>query len=145
MRYLMKQKIWSWGNNFVIKNDRDEACFQVHGQVFSFGDKLSFCDMADNELVFIRQKVFSWGPTYELHRPAGEPSAMVSKHLWTFFKDRFTVDVTADGPSPDDLLVQGDFWDLEYQFIRQDRPIASVSKKWFSWADTFGVDVAGGE
>jgi len=145
MRYVMKQKVWSFGNNFAIKNEAGADCFLVHGQVFSFGDKLSFCDLAGNELVFIQQRVFSWGPTYELHRVGGAPSALVSKHLWTFFKDRFTVDVTSDGPTSDDLEVQGDFWSLEYQFVREGREVARVSKQWFSWADTFGVDVGEGE
>ena len=108
------------------------------------GDKLSFQDMGGNELVFIRQRLLSWGLTYELQR-AGGPTAVVKKSLWTFFKDRFTVDVAADGPTPDDLEVRGDFWDHEYEFARGGQVVAAVSKRWFAWTDTYGVDVADGE
>ena len=147
MRYVMKQKIWSWADSFAIQSDegggRLADRFTVKGQVLSLGDKLSFCDMAGNELVFIRQKLLSWGPSYELQRAEGSSAAMWK--AWTFFKDRFTVDVTADGDSPDDLDVQGDFWDHEYAFVRGGSTIADVSKQWFSWSDTYGVDIANGE
>ncbi len=140
MRYLMKQKLFCWGDDFSIKNEAGTDVFFVDGKAFSFGDKLSFQDCQGNELAFIRQKVFAWGPTYEIHRD-GELAAVVKKELFTLFRCRFTVDV----PGPDDLEAQGDFLDMEYTFARDGRPVAEVSKRWFTWADTYGVDIADGE
>ena len=128
----------------TIKDDSGADRFIVDGRAFSIGNKLSLQDAAGRELIFIREKVLSWGPTYELQR-AGGPAATVKKDLWTFFKDRFTVDATSDGPTPDDLEVRGDFWDHEYAFARGGNTVATVSKRWFSWADTYGVDVAAGQ
>lgn len=144
MRYIMRQKLWAMGNDFTIKDEAGNDHFFVDGRAFSIGDKLSFQDMAGNELIFIRQKIFSWGPTYELHQSGG-PSAIIKKNIWTFLRDRFTIDVGADGPTPNDLEIQGDLLDHEYAFTRGGQTIARVSKKWFSWADTFGVDVGPGE
>ena len=56
MRFLMKQKFWSLGDDFVIRDDRDNDCYQVDGEVFSFGDNLSLRDMAGNEVASIRQR-----------------------------------------------------------------------------------------
>jgi len=144
MRYIMKQKLWAMGNDYTIKDEGGNDHFFVDGKAFSFGDQLSFQDMARNELIFIRQKLLAWGPTYELHQNGG-PSAIVKKNLWTFMRDRFTIDVGADGPTPDDIEIQGDIWSHEYSFNRSGQPIAQVSEKWFSWADTYGVDIAPGE
>ncbi len=140
MRYLMKQKLVCWGDDFAIKNEAGEDVFFVDGKAFSLGDKLSFRDMQRNELAFIRQKLLSWGPTYEITRK-GELAAVVKKHLFTLFRCKFTVDV----PGPDDLEAQGSFLDMEYTFTRGDQPVAEVSKRWFAWADTYGVDIAEGE
>ena len=96
MLYVMKQKIFSFGDDFVIKDDQGRDMFCVDGRAFSFGDKLSFEDMAGKELAFIRQKVFSWGPTYEIYRE-GQLAAVVKKELFTFFKCRFSVDVPGSG------------------------------------------------
>ena len=88
----MKQKLFCWGDDFTIKNEAGHDVFFVDGKAFSIGDKLSFQDMAKNELAFIRQKLLAWGPTYEITRD-GALAAVVKKHLFTFFHCKFTVDV----------------------------------------------------
>ncbi len=140
MRYVLKQKLFSWGDDFKIKNEAGEDVFFVDGKAFSFGDKLSFQDLNGNELAFIRQKLLSWGPTYEVYRQDAL-AAVVKKHLFTLFRCKFTVDVHG----PDDLAAQGSFLDHEYSFSRGDREVAVVSKRWFSWTDTYGVEIAQGE
>jgi uncharacterized protein YxjI len=141
MRYQMKQKLFSWGDDFVIKDADGNDAFFVDGKAFSLtGHQLSFQDMSGAELAFIKQKVFSWGPTYEIYR-GGERVALVKKELFTFFHCKFTVDVAG----PDDLTADGEFTDHEYTLSRGDRPVATVSKQWFTLGDTYGVDIAGGE
>jgi uncharacterized protein YxjI len=136
MQYQMKQKLFSWGDDFIIQNALGEDSFFVDGKAFSLGDQLSFQDMARNELAFIKQKIFAWGPTYEIYR-AGELSAVVKKELFTFFHCRFNVDV----PGPDDLTAEGNFAHHEYIIKRGAGTVATVSRKWFSWTDTYGVDI----
>jgi uncharacterized protein YxjI len=140
MRYMMRERILSWGDDFRIKNADGDDAFYVDGKVFSFGDKLSFKDPAGNELVRIEQKLLSFGPQYEVLR-SGETVAIVKKHLFTLFKARFTVDV----PGPDDLEAKGDFLAHEYTFERAGRDVARVSKRWFSLSDTYAVDIDEGE
>lgn len=140
MRYVLKQKFWSWGDDFKIRDERGQDAFVVDGRAFSWGDKLSFQDRQGQELAFIRQKLLAWGPTYEIARD-GDVLAVVKKELFTLFRCRFTVDV----PGPDDLEARGDFLDHEYTFERGGRTVASVSKQWFSLTDTYGVDIAEGD
>jgi uncharacterized protein YxjI len=140
VRYVMKQKFLSWGDDFTIQDDQERDVFFVDGKAFSIGAKLSFQDMSGNELLFIRQKLLSWGPTYEILRE-GVRVAVVKKELFTLFHCTFMVDV----PGPDDLVAEGDLLDHEYVFRRGESPVASVSKRWFTWTDTYGVEVNEGE
>jgi uncharacterized protein YxjI len=140
MRYVMKQKLFSWGDDFYIKDESGRDVFFVDGKAFSFGDQLSFQDLSGNELAFIKQKLLAWGPTYEIYR-SGELFAVVKKELFTFFNCRFMIDV----PGPDDLEAEGEFFDHEYVFTRHGEAVATVSTAWFSWTDTYGVDIADGE
>jgi len=140
MRYVMKQKLLCWGDDFAIQDDQGRDVFFVDGRAFSIGSKLSFQDMAGNELAFISQKLLAWGPTYEIYR-GGQLAAVVKKSLFTFFHCTFTVDV----PGPDDLEAEGDFLDHEYSLTRGGTTVATVSKRWFSWSDTYGVEIADGE
>jgi len=96
--------------------------------------------MVGNELAFIRQKFFSWGATYEIHR-ASQLAAIVKNTLFTYRHCKFTVDV----PGPDDLEAEGDFLYHEYRFTRGGRTVATVSKQWFALTDTYGVEIANGE
>ena len=140
MRYVMKQKLFSFADDFAIRDASGADRFFVDGRVFTIGAKLSFQDVERHELAFIKQRVLSWGPTYEIYRNESLV-AVVKKELFTFFHCRFTVDV----PGPDDLSAEGNFTDHEYNITRGDQIVARVSKQWFAWTDTYGVDIADGQ
>ena len=139
MRFVMKQKLFSWGDDFTIKDDAGRDVYFVDGKVFTWGKQLSFQDMAGNELLYIKQQLLSWGPKYEITR-GGELVAVVTKELFTLFSCRFVVDV----PGPDDLEAKGDFMDHEYDFVLHGQTVAKVSKTWLTFADTYGVDTLDG-
>ena len=140
MKYVMRQKLLSWGNDFTIKDETGADRYFVDGRALSLGDKLSFQDMQGNELAFISQRLLSWGPTYEIYE-RGQRVATIKKKIFTLFRDVFEMEDAAAG----DLDATGDFFDLEYTFTRDGRTIATVSKRFFSWTDTYGVDIADGE
>ena len=137
MRYIMKQRWLSWGDDFSIQDAEGNDVYFVDGHALSFGDKLSLQDMHGNELAFISQRLLAWGPTYDIYFN-GQLHATVSKRLFTLFKCKFEVDV----PGPEDLEAEGDFWDHEYLFKRHGEVVASVSKRWFSWTNTYGIDIS---
>src|SRR5262245_19910227 len=132
MRYLLKQKLFSWGDDFRVRNAAGDDVFFVDGKVLTLRNKLSFQGMNGTELAFIQQKLLSSGPTYQIYRD-NRLAAVVKKKLFTLFRCQFTVDV----PGPDDLEAAGDFWEHEYSFRRNSREVAQVSKRWFSWTDTY--------
>ena len=136
MRYIMRERILSWGDDFTIRNENGEDAYYVDGKVLSFGDKLSFKDAQGKEVALIDQKLLAIGPQYEIIR-GGRTVAVVKKQLFTLFRARFTIDV----PGPDDLEAKGNFIDHEYSFERDGRQVARVSKKWFSFSDTYGIDI----
>src|SRR5690349_6581864 len=140
MKYMMRHKIFAFGDDFVIKDETGADRFKVDGKVFTIGDKLSFQDLSGRELAFIQQRLLSWGPKYEIYRD-GNVAAVVTKKLFTLFHCKFIVDV----PGPNDLEAKGNFLDMEYEFTRGGRVVAECSKRWFGWSDTYGIDVAPGE
>ncbi len=140
MIYKMQQKFFTLGHDFKIQDSSGQNVYDVDGKFLSLGNKLSFRDMAGNELAYITQKLLAWGPTYEITHN-GQLQAVVKESLFTLFKHRFTVDVEG----PNDLVAQGNFMDYEYNLTRNGQHVATISKQWFSIADTYGVEVAEGE
>ena len=137
----MKQKLFCWGDDFRILDEDGNDIYLVDGKAFVLlRQRLTFLDMAGNELAEIRQRLLTWGPSYEIIR-GGDVVATVSKHVFSLAFCKFTVDV----PGPGDLEATGSLFDYEYKFRRRGQVVASVSKAYFSWTDSYGVDIADGE
>jgi uncharacterized protein YxjI len=96
--------------------------------------------MEGHELARVRERIFAWGNTWDVLRN-GRTVGVVHKKLFTLLRCAFTIDL----PGPDDLVAQGDLLDREYTFTRDSKKVAEVSKKWFHFTDTYGIDVADGE
>ena len=59
------------------------------------------------------------------------------KQLISPFVDRYTIDI----PGPDDLTITGSLLEHEYTIERGNRVVATVSKRWISVTETYGVDI----
>ena len=142
MQYLMRQKWLAFGDDYAIQTPDGREAFYVDGRAFSWGSKLAMRAGGKNgpEVAFISQKLLSWGPTYEIYRD-GQLFAVVKKELFTFFRCAFKIDV----PGPNDYEAQGDFLDREYVFSRSGRAVGEVSKRFFSWTDTYGINIVDDE
>jgi uncharacterized protein YxjI len=138
MRYAVKQKIFSFGDSFTIRDEAGNDCFTVKGKVFSLGDKLRIYDMGGKELVYIEQKLFRFLPEYSIYYD-GQLYATVKKEF-TFFKPKFKIH------SPlAEYDAEGNVWGMDFSILRNGKLAALVSKKWFAWSDTYGVDIYEGE
>lgn len=134
MRYQIRQRIFSLGDNFVIKGENDEPRFIVKGKVLSFGDKLSLQDLNGNELFYIEQKLFKFLPEYYIFHN-GMNVANVKKEF-SFFKPKFHIESQYGTYS-----MEGDIFGHDFNVLKDGRTAAYVSKKWFAFSDTYGVDI----
>ena len=140
MKFVMKQKFWSLGDDFVIRDEDGNDCYIVDGRAFTLSHQLSILDMKGNELAFIRERLIAWGPTYEIHQPGKVPTVVKKEHF-TFFHCKFAV----DGPGNQDSEASGDFMDHEYEIQGRYGRAAVVTKSWFSMTDSYGIEIADNE
>ncbi len=138
MRYLVRQRIFSFNDSFNITDENERPVFQVEGKIFSIGNKLNIYDMNGNNRVYIEQKLFRFLPEYEIYE-ADKLVAKVKKQL-TFFKPK--LDIYSDYGK---FEVEGDVFGYNFSVVRDGKVIAAVSKKFISFSDTYGVEVAEGE
>ena len=140
MRYLIREKLLCFGDDFWIEDEAGRKIYKIDGRAFTIlREKLGIEDAAGREIGFLREKLLSLRKAYEIHIH-GRHAATVSKDLLTLFRCSFTVDV----PGPDDLEAQGSIFDHEYTFTRGGEDVAIVSKRWFTVRDTYAVEVADG-
>ena len=138
MKYEIKQKIFSFGDSFTIKDEGGNPSFVVRSQLFSFGNKLSIENLEGNELVYIEQKLFKFLPEYIIYI-RGEQVATVKKEF-TFFTPKFNIESNMGSYN-----MVGEIFSHEFQIIKNGGMVASVSKQWFSFSDTYGADISQNE
>lgn len=138
MRYFVRQKLISFGDDFTIRDVEGRDCYFVDGKALT--DKLSFQDMKGKELAYIEQRDDLHRATFEIHRD-GAMFARVTAPTISIEQCHFHVDV----PGPDDYDARGDFREHEFEFVRRGRPVAKITRKHFSLTDHYVVDIEEGE
>src|SRR6195952_4092321 len=140
-RFQMRQKLFSIGDDYWIEDDRGARVFKVDGKALRMRKTLVFEDASGTELLKIQERRFRIRDTMEIEDHDGRTVATVKKALISPLRERWDVDV-ANGPS---LEVKGNILDHEYEVEADGRRVAAVSKKWFRFTDTYGVEVVDGQ
>ena len=133
MNLYIKQHVFSWGDKFSIFDESGRERYYVEGEIFSFGKKLHLYDLQGAELAFIRQELFTFLPKYLISRNDTDIAEVMKE--FTFFKHEYSVHGLG-------WQVHGDFWDHEYEITNDGSPVASVSKEWMTWGDSYELDIS---
>ena len=140
MRYVIRERFFRLGEDSDITDEQGQPVYHVDGKVLTLHDTLIVRDLAGTEVARVQRQLVALRPTYHI-TGQGQEIAEVRKKLFSPFVDRFTIDI----PGPDDLSMTGDLFEHEYTITRGDQVVATVSKRWLSLTDTYGVDIAPGE
>jgi uncharacterized protein YxjI len=135
LKLYIKQKVFSWGDKFTIKDTNDFDKYYVEGEVFTWGHKLHVFNSVNNEVAFIKQKILTFLPKFEVYIN-GTLAVEVVKEF-TFLIPKYTLSGT-------NWTVDGDFMSHSYTISDGGRPIASITKAWFTWGDSYELDIADG-
>ena len=140
MRFVIRERFFRLGEDSDITDEAGRPVLHVDGKVLTLRDTLVLRDPAGNEAARVQRKLIALRLTYEIS-VGGQEVAEVRKHFFTPFGDRFTIDI----PGPDDLELAGNLFDHEFSIRRGNQTVATVSKRWFTLRDTYGVDIAPGQ
>lgn len=141
IRYKIRQKLISIGDDFWIENAKGQKVFKVDGKALRIRKTLEFEDAKGKKLAQIKERILAIKDTMVIEDANGRNIATVKKALIAPLRDKWNVNVKGG----DDLVVQGNILDLEYDIKQGRKKIAEVSKKWFTITDTYGVEVAEGQ
>jgi uncharacterized protein YxjI len=136
----MRQKMISFGDDFTIEDENGNPAYEVDGKVMRIRETFELKDRQGNVVAMIRGKLISIRSKMEILRN-DDVVATVTKALFAPFRDKFKVDVAGGG----DMDIDGSILDHEYTITRGDKTVAMVSKRWFTFTDTYGIEVASGE
>ena len=133
MKLYIKQKVFTWGDKFTVKDINGNDRYYVEGEIFSWGKKLHVYDMNGNEAAFIQQKVFSFLPRYFVYVGDEQVAEIVKE--FSFLFPRYSI----EGLGWD---IEGRFMAHDYEITQNGRPIVTISKEWMTWGDSYELDIA---
>ena len=133
MKLYIKQKIFSWGDKFTVKDEAGCDRYYVEGEIFTFGKKLHVYDMNGREVAFIKQEIWSWLPRFYVFC-GGRQIAQVKKEF-TFLFPKYSIEGLG-------WEVDGSFWAHDYQITKNGCPIVSIRKEWMTWGDSYELNVS---
>ena len=136
MKLYIREKVFSWGDRFTVKDEWGQDKYVVEGEVFSWGKKLHVYDMQGNEAAFIRQEIWSFLPTYSVFRE-GRQVAEIRKEI-SFFLPLYSVEGL-------DWEVSGSFLEHDYEITKDGCPVVTIRKEWMTWGDSYELDIAESE
>lgn len=131
MKLLIKQRVFSWSDTYDIYDEDENPKYYVEAEIFSWGHQLHVYDCFNNEIGIIHQKVFSFLPEFSIEIQ-GEIVGTIYKNF-TFFKNNYEVDFKG-------WKVEGNYTGWNYDVYDGDELIVNISKKLFTWGDTYVLD-----
>lgn len=139
-KYQLRRKLFSIGEDFWIENDRGESVYKVDGKVLRIRETFVLEDRNGAALTTIEAKLIAIRPTMTIER-GGQTYATVKKALFTLFRQHFTIEV-AGGQVYE---AQGDILNHEYEIAGGGGVVATISKRWFTVRETYGIAIAPGQ
>lgn len=132
MNLYIKQKVFSWKDKFDIMDKDGRPVYHAEGEVFTIGKKLHLYDMNGGEVARIEEEILTFLPRYYVYMNGREVAEV--KMEFTIFKPKYHV----YGPGWE---VSGDYFAHEYEVTNDLGKVASISKKWLTWGDTYEMNI----
>lgn len=132
MKLLFKQRFFSWLDSYDIFDEMGNTVYTVKAQL-SWGHLLRIYDKNGNELGYIKEKILTWFPKFEMYL-GNEYMGSINKEF-SFFKPKFNVDYHG-------WKISGNWaeWDYSIEDYKG-REVATVSKELWKFTDTYTIDV----
>ena len=132
MKLLFKQRFFSWFDSYDIYDESGNTVYIVKGEL-SWGKLLRIYDANGTPLGSVKQKLFTWFPTFEMY--LGEQYIGNITKEFSFFKPNFSIDYKG-------WNVDGDWWEWDCGITDSfGHPVATISKELWNWTDTYSIDV----
>ncbi|MFG3656583.1 LURP-one-related/scramblase family protein [Streptomyces sp. NPDC047706] len=136
MRFLVRERLLGFGDDYWIEDDRGDKAYLVDGKAMRLRDTFELKDTQGKVLADIRQKMFALRDTMLIERD-GEPLARIRRKRLSLLRNHYKV-VLVDGT---ELDVSGKILDREFAVEYDGELLAVISRRFLHVRETYGVDV----
>ena len=132
MTNVIREKVFSWSDQFAVKDELGNDRYLIKGEIFSLGKKLHILDMLGREIASIKQELLTFMPCYHVWVGGADVAQIVNE--LTFLRPKYEIARLG-------WEINGDLWEHWYQILCGGHPIVSIQKAWMMWGDTYELDI----
>lgn len=132
MKLYMKEKVFSWTDQFTVKDAEGRDKYFVEGEFLSWGKKLHVRDAEGREVAFIKQEVLTLMPRYYVFVDGQQVAEIVKE--FTLFRPKYRIDGLG-------WEIEGEFTHHNYLITKHDQTIVSIDKEWMTWGDCYELNI----
>jgi len=136
LKLYIKQKVFSFVDNFTIKNEDGTDAYSAVGEFFTLGKKLNIYEINTTShmpAARIEQRLMSLTTRFGIIVHGNHVTDMVRKI--TLFSNDYKLENMP-------WHLEGDFLAHEYRLMDNHNTIMQLSRKWFTWGDSYELDIA---
>ncbi|AIR99487.1 LURP-one-related/scramblase family protein [Streptomyces glaucescens] len=136
MRYLVRDRLLGFGDDYWIEDEHGDKAFLVDGKAMRLRDTFELKDAEGRVLIDIREKMLALRDTLLIERD-GEALASIRRKRLSLLRNHYRVTLV-DGTALD---VSGRILDREFAVEYDGELLAVVSRRRLHLRETYGVDV----
>lgn len=131
-KLYIKQKVFSLGEKFTVKDQQEKDVYYVEGSFLQIPKTFTIMNTHREEVALISKRVLTFLPEFFVEVNGREMIRI--KKDFTFFKAHYTIEAAG-------IEVLGNWWDMDFQVLKDGQIIAEVSKEWLTWGDSYQVKI----
>ncbi|MBJ8325636.1 LURP-one-related/scramblase family protein [Streptococcus pacificus] len=130
--FHIKQKMWSLGGKFYIKDSENNSHYEVAGSFLEIPKRYTITDMNGNMVSQITKRLWTFLPKFDVELADGRQFVIIKD--WSFFKPKYRIENLG-------MVVKGDIWSMNFSLFLHDQLVATISEEWFKLTSTYNVEV----
>ncbi|MFD9338215.1 LURP-one-related/scramblase family protein [Streptomyces sp. NPDC060028] len=136
MKYLVRDKALTVGDDYRIEDEDGRHAFLVDGKALRVRDTLELKDPDGRILITLREKIFAFRDAMTLERD-DRRLAVIRRKRFSLLRNHFLVTLV-EGT---ELDISGRILDREFKVEYDGELLALISRQWYRIRETYAVDV----
>jgi len=136
MKFYIKQKVFSFVDDFKIKNEAGQDVYTARGKFLTLGKKLNIYEGTNlhaQPVARIEQRLMTLTTRFGIIIREQHLTDMVRKI--TMFSNNYKLEGLP-------YQLKGNFLAREYSLTNGSNTLMRLSRKWFTWGDSYELDIA---
>lgn len=131
-KLYMREKILSLRGRFTIVDGEGNDVYFITGSFMKIPKSFSIKNSNEEEIAVITKKILSLFPKFFVE-VNGKEVVTIRKGI-SIFKARYSIEGA-------NVEVLGNWWDMDFKIFQHGKEIGMVTKKWFSFGDSYEIQV----